>query len=456
MKHLFIILAITLSIINASCDMMGDLDQMKPENVLTDETLITDEMSAETAINGVYATWRTIEIGWFTHLMSMRTGTEQMRYIGGYQGFPENDVKIENIGVQKNYTALYRVINMANSVISQLDGKIIEGLSDQRTTEILAEAKFHRAMAHFHLLREFGEFWDKTSEYGMVTYEETVRGDFPKARNTVQNTYQIILNDLNEVVKMAPEMPKAHYYISQLTGKALLAKIHLYMNDFEQAAILAQEVINDGPALGYNLETVYFDVFENAFYSPEVLFALHASYPNEPTSIYGSTLRPGGTLTSIADQMVDGDGIYDKRYVDAYLNARNKYVQEDFASNEPANTQFFLRMAEMYYIVAEAQTRLGEPESARVALATITERAGYSQTDIDAIADDMLLDQILKHKWMELNTENNEEWFDLVRYHILDNYVIAPDFVMSDKHLLLPIPRAAMAGNNLLKQNKGY
>ncbi len=439
-----------------SCDLLGDIDNIQPENVLTDETLVTDYSSAETALRGVYSSWRNIDIGWFTSLMSMRTGAEKMQYLSGYQGFIENDVKIDNIGVEKNYTALYKVINLANSVLVQLQEKTVDGLEDERRKEMIAEIKFHRAMAHLHLLRQYGEFWDLNSIYGVVSYEQPVRRNTPKARNTVANIYKLIEDDLSEVVKNAPVYPKANYYVSQTTGKALLARVKLYMKDYSQAAQLAGEVIIEGPSYGYLLEEEYFDVFRNGFNSSEILFALHASYPKEPTSMSTTRLKVGETTTGIAEEMVAGEGVFDQRYVDAYINAKNKYVKDNYASGEPANTHFFLRLAEMYYILAESEARQLNWDVARNVLAQICERAGYSDEEIAVIPDAQVLDQILKHKWMELNTENNEEWFDLVRFHVIDDYPIAPDFIKSVLHLTLPIPMAAIAGNNLLVQNQGY
>ena len=112
----------------------------------------------------------------------------------------------------------------------------------------------------------------------------------------------------------------------------------------------------------------------------------------------------------------------------------------------------------MYYLIAEAEARLGNPTAARAALKEILciDRAGYTQAYVEAIPESRLLEMILRHKWLEFFTENSEEWFDLVRFHAWDNYPIAPYYVKSDRHLILPIPRKALGGNRALKQNPGY
>ena len=46
------------SLTMASCSLLGPIDDIHPENVLDDETVITDARSAEIAVNGIYEGWR--------------------------------------------------------------------------------------------------------------------------------------------------------------------------------------------------------------------------------------------------------------------------------------------------------------------------------------------------------------------------------------------------------------
>ncbi len=471
MKTLNKLAAIVFAVLVMSCEMVGGIGEIEPENVLTDETLIVDAQSAETAVNGVYASWRNIYIGYMRHLMSFRSGSENVRYISGYQDFVRNDIKPENAALDKNYAGLYGVVNMANSVLAQLEKEVAyQGLSASRRLEMVAEAKFQRAMAHFMLLRQYGEFFNLNSEFGVVTNLEPVRGNHPKSRSSVAETYRVVVDDLKEVALHAPEMPQGHYYVSQLTGKAFLAKVYLSMNDFVNASTLAQEVIEQAPLVGYNLETEYLDIFEKGFHSDEVLFALYTSYPNEPSIVYSpASLKSGNSLILVADELVAGDGDmfsgegFDPRFAALFSDValgysgrgNNKYIKEDYVSGQPGNTYFFLRLAEVYLIRAEAEARLAHYDEARVALKVVCDRAGYADDYVETIADEALTQSILHHKWVELCVENNEEWFDLVRYHLLDGFAFSPVYVKTGK-LLLPIPKAALAGNNLLKQNPEY
>ncbi len=477
MKYRYFIIISLLSIYITSCDLLGKIDDIKPEHVLTDETLITDAKSAETLLNGVYETWREFIIGMGRHALDVLAGTEINRIdVIGIRDFSNADIKDDNEMVERTYTALYKVVNMANSFISNMEPASPQGLSATRKNEMLAEAKFHRAFAHFQILRRYGMFFDLDSKEGIVVFLETKRDNAPKGRSSVVEVYKAINDDLDFAIQYAPEMVEGHYYISRTVAKALKARVLLYMGDYKNAAIIANQVISEAPAYGYELEEEYLDIFRQGFASKEILFAPYTSYPNESCTMDLRSAQPGNPLKKIADKLVLGNGNdktgegYDYRFAEIYASDyiaaeqganptsqfTNKYIQPGSGLGTPTNTHFFMRLAEVYLILAEAEARDNHSDLARKALKTITDRAGYDEDYVNTISDGDLKEYIRMHKSMELSAEDNEEWYDLVRYHVLDNLVLAPDYMKDDKCLIYPIPRAAMAGNTLLEQNSIY
>lgn len=463
-----------LSVTFVGCDMIGAIDDIKLENVSTDSELITDNRSANTALNGVYASWSHIDVGWFTNHLSFRTRTIRPMGVIGANGFSTNDVKIENSMIARNYTILYRVINMANSVILPLETNAPKDIEESRLKEIIGEARYHRALAHLMLLRQYGEFYDLSSNYGIATYDEPARDNDPKTRSTVAETYDLITKDLEYAAKNTNTDIRPHYYIGQAAAKALLARVMLYQKRFDMASQIAGEVIASAPAQGYALESDYLDIFRKRSLSKEVLFAPYAQYPGENNFMLINSIYLAKSAETIADELVDGafdltsgEGMdyriaktFSKAHITAEGNSpyggNNKYRTSNFEPGSMVNTLFFMRLAEVYLIKAEADARLDRFDDARASLKLITTRAGYDDDYVDNIEDADLLEMIFKHKWMELAFENNEEWFDLVRFHTLDNMAIEPIYVVSDEHLTLPIPREAQAGNNLLEQNPSY
>lgn len=462
-----------LSVALFGCDMIGAIDDIELENVLTDDELITDNRSANTALNGLYASWSHIDVGWFTNHLSFRSRTIKPMGVIGASGFSTNEVKVENSMISRNYAILYRVVNMANSVISQLEEDAPKDIEETRLKEVLAEARYHRGLAHLMLLRQYGEFYDLSSNYGIVTYETPTRDNEPKKRSTVGETYELITKDMEYAANNASTSIRPHYYISQVSAKAMLARVMLYQKQFDEAARLAGEVITSAGEQDYRLESDYLDIFRKRSLSQEVLFAPYAQYPGENNFMLVYSISIAQSAETVADELVDGnynlntgEGM-DHRIAKAFSRpaiaaegnfgtGTNKYMSADFEPGSMVNTMFFMRLAEVYLIKAEADARLERYEDARASLELITTRAGYEEDYVNDIADEDLLEMIFKHKWMELAFENNEEWFDLVRFHTLDGMKIEPKYVADDEHLTLPIPREAMAGNNLLVQNPSY
>ena len=167
----------------ASCSLLGPIDDIHPENVLDDETVITDARSAAIAVNGIYDGWRSKSS--IYNAMFLRTGVLQSSTVSGARSFMNGDIQDNNVIVEETYIYLYYIINQANSVLKALD-KDVKGLSAEDNLNYQKEAKFNRAMANFMLLRLYGEFWNLDSQYGIVLNDEPVRDNVSKKRSTVR------------------------------------------------------------------------------------------------------------------------------------------------------------------------------------------------------------------------------------------------------------------------------
>ena len=458
----YLFFVVYLSVLS-SCDLLGRIDDIKPDYVLTDETVISDAKTAEATLNGVYSSLRNIRIGWFRSNLNFLTGVQETANISGYEGFEENDIKIDNKAVEGNYTAWYNVVNHATSFINNLNlNENVKGLAQARRKEMIGEAKFLRALSYLHLLRQFGEFCNLESKYGIVLYgEQPIRDNAAIARSSVKDSYKAINDDLEDAITHAPEK-SAHYKVCQFAAKALKARVLLYMGDDRNAANLAQEVIDESPVNGYNLEQNFLNIFTNTFRSPELIFGIYTTNPDEPYGSIWDYFKIAKTTTLIATNLgVDMDKLYKNAFID--LDSEKSYIQNNkYPYREGVditqNGHFYIRLAEMYYIRAEAEARLQQWGAAREALKGIIclDRAGYTSGYVDNIPNTQLPEMILKHKWMELCSEDNEELYDLIRYHIRDNFKIAPTYIATDARLKLPIPKVALAGNVLLLQNEEY
>ena len=528
MKHIrfqFLTLLSATALTLTSCDLIGSLDGIEPEHVVTDDNYITDVSTAQTALNGVYASWRSTGVSYLRYGMSSMAHTQTMAMVMGADEFAAENIETNNSNVETAYTAYYNVINAANTFLVHIN-KNIPGLSEEKRTEMIAEARCQRALAYLTLLKCFGEYWKQDSPYGVCIFQdELVRDNQPRNRSSVAETYKLISDDLDYAIAHCEQQPADHYHMSSVFAKALKAKMYMAQDNYAEAARLAEEVISEAEAAGYGLESDYAKIFDEQFNSQEMLFAPYTANPSELMDSNWYMFSPGSLLTKVADDMVpdvdtggdvvvpdpdgssdgsaSGDGgvvipggdggvvipggdggvvipggdgsdfpffpgdedvaSYDKLYTWAYkgdamngIGKYNKLTPEMFY----ADSYYFMRLAEVYYIAAEAEARQGQYAKARTLLTTVIERAGYTEDDVNAIADGDLLGEILKHKLVDISNENFEEWFDLCRYNrkggfegwTEDEKAELPTF----RRYLLPIPKASMGANNLLEQNPEY
>lgn len=447
------------------------IDQIEPINQLTEDNVVRDESSAESLLAAAYVPLRSDGLTNFYAGLMGASNEQVLGFFGGSTGFQENNVEDSNSILASVYTSYYTSIANANFLIDQLERGNAVGITDVRKNELISEAKAIRAFCHFTVLRQWGQFYNLNSEFGVVLRLEPSRDADPKARNTVQETYDAIVADLQFAITNGSSATP-HYRFSAVAAQALLAKVYLSIGDYDNASSTALSVINNTD--GYSLESNYGNIFQNNWGS-EVLFSYFADNTTEASSIsfaYNSfALSPSTYFRTIADKQdgIIGDGDpntnatgYDSRFIYTYSqptagpNGIGKVPNGFFSSN--ANTAVFLRLGEQYLIYAEAETRRsgGDLNAALSMVNTIRTRAGMP---VKVLTDQAtLLIDIREEKMLELHVETAESWYDIVRYHILGDLTassIKPTLTSTDK-FIYPIASAALAGNNLLEQNPGY
>ncbi len=237
-----ILTAITIATgLLASCQLAGSIDDIKPHYKLESETVIRDAESAENALRGIYEGWRLRGVSTpRMHISLLAGGLIRTGNISGEQGFVNNDLLPTNITLNEVYQEYYRIINTANNFISLMEQGRAVKMPEKRVMEVIAEAKIQRALAHFHLLRYFGYFFDNNSALGIVLRDKAFEGLAVSKRSSVADSYNFILADLDFGIQHAPSSNELHYYMSQVTAKALKAKVLLHLGDYPKAEQLAQ------------------------------------------------------------------------------------------------------------------------------------------------------------------------------------------------------------------------
>ena len=480
-----------------SCDITKDLDEFEPLFSLPAETAIADESSAEIALAGMYSILQQNDAeGNPNH--SILPSTLSGVNTGGFFVFlsAEDNAMIANnppadgAALTRIYTGQYVLVNRANWIINGVE-KLTDDdfINNNRRLEIIGEAKAMRALGHFHLLRLFGQFYDANSVYGVNVRTEPARDDVAQPRVSVSETYDAILNDLDDAIADAPDL-RAKYFASKTFAKGLKAKVLLYMGDYAQAASIAKDVI-DNSGSNFALTATFEELFDHTgvatLDNTEALFDVYSDATQTEGlglgnfwSIFTSTANWYTDMDNTTAMDVNGQSIILDATRLAFVktgayaipglgNGNMKFLQRGGPQFE---TQYWLRMAEVYLIYAEAAARstTSVPSDALDALNAVRARAGATTTGADgfetypvAITYDQFLQAIRLEKLVELGAEQGEDWFDLIRYDYADGF--GSGFQVSDQKatatnsdkFIMPIPVASIeAGGGVIDQNPSY
>lgn len=455
-KNITYALLLPFFLMNSSCD-LTDVTDIEPVYQVSEDKVITNIDQAQTVLYGTYGILKngseyTVHTPALTSLMGL---TMKPGSTGGSseKAFFNNDVTSDNFYLKSIYTKMYFLLNNANHIITKTEKLSTE---NPRKKEIIAEAKTLRALTNFYLLRLWGQFYEKDSQYGIVLKYEPISDATVHPRSTVADSYKLIIEDLDYAIQYAPKFTNS-FYVSNLFAKALKSKVLLYKKEYSLAAQLALEVTNSKDR---TLETAYADIFtKKIINTKEVLFQSpfdNINDRNNKAFMYRAYYLP----SDYYEVYMQNDAR--KSAAIAYTStgaARNNKFNNSLFSGVPltADTEYFLRLDEVYLIYAEAVLRGDNAiDLALEALNKIRLRSKNSLIVTGSKTE--LLKAIRAEKIYELGAESGEEWFDLVRYHKAGDLNIN-DFktISSDSKLILPLPiQTIQLSNNLIIQNPNY
>lgn len=146
--------------------------------------------------------------------------------------------------LNSGWQSLWANIAQANAIINFLEARVGPEVDAEVLQNTIGEAHFMRATAYFYLVRLWGPI--------PVIENNLDYADNPLINtNRVEDVYELIRRDyikasekLYEKVRGTNYAGNAH--VSKGSAKAMLAKVYLYLNDYPNAKLMAEEVINSG------------------------------------------------------------------------------------------------------------------------------------------------------------------------------------------------------------------
>ncbi len=449
MNRLLTILSIVVLLgLLTGCDKYLDL---QPSQNIDEKIALTSDENVKLVLQGAYSQFALPGIygGNILRNAELLGGNGEIKWVGTYidpRQLFNKTILTSNSEVAVQWDDSYKVINITNNILASLD---VVKAADKGTVE--GGALFLRSLMYFDLVRFFADqynFGTTNTQLGVpliLTPTGVIGESNMVTRNTVDEVYAKVIADLTLA---ASELPDDNgVYASSGAANALLARVYLQKGDYANARVAAHTVISSDM---YTLKTTYAAVFNNDNNSSEDIFATQITPQDRFSSMteFFSVPEYGGRDGDI--EILDGHlNLYqvgDQRF-DLFFNGNGSI--ECGKWNNQYGVINLIRLAEMYLIRAECNSRLGLPYVGPAPLVDyniIHTRAGLPA------AGSVTLNDILMERRLELAFEGFKI-HDLRRLH--QNVGTLP---FNDPKLLFPIPARELEANPKLKtqQNPGY
>lgn len=407
LRHRLSLLA-TLLLLAGGVTLTGcDLLDKPPKGELTSENFFQTQEQAVQGTNATYSQLRNFNVHVFPWLGMTDIASDDATK-GSVPSDASHLLELDektfgpsNIAFENTWGGYYTGIYRANVALQNIPSIDMEsGLKDR----LMGENKFLRAYYYFFLVRAYD---------GVPKITDPLEpGEFQRTRASRDSIYALIERDLNDAVSALP--PRSQYSTSEMgratqgAAEGLLAKVHLFQEEYSQALEHAENVISPGE---YSLLNDYFGIFrESGEYSSGSVFEIgsvaletgsqgSSQYAqvqgvrgsanngwgfNQPSSDLEQSYEPGdprnqATILHPWETLPDGSGVIAEVNPNMPNQRYNEKVQPSMESpggsgNNTVNIRR-LRYADVLLIAAEAAYQTGSEGTARDYLNMVRERA---------------------------------------------------------------------------------
>lgn len=340
-----------------------------------------------------------------------------------------------------DWEALYKQVLYANVVLEGLEKFSAQEKLSEQWQHVKGAAYFYRAFAFYNLAQVFAPPYEESKASTLAGIPLRLSADVTlhSSRASLEETYKQIETDLLSARTLLPSTPLYKTRPSRIAVYAMLARLYLTMENYEQALAHADSSLFFSPAL------LDFNTLDGSGYRPipqlndEVLFHSillpyaydYSSYTVIDPELYESyasdDLRSEVFFGINSEGLVNFKGSYGKYYL--------------FGG---------LATDEMYLIAAECRARFGDKDGAMQNLNTLLKTRLKEGTFVPLIAPnaDVALQTVLTERrkellmrglrWVDLRRLNKDERFakDLTRVIQGQMYSLPAN----DKRYTMPIP----------------
>ncbi|TKG96987.1 RagB/SusD family nutrient uptake outer membrane protein [Puteibacter caeruleilacunae] len=478
MKRIYIILA-ALMVFTSSCNSWLELE---PENEVIKEDFWNTQEDVESVLWSAYSGMQKLH----TEMLTMGEAKGD-----GVDVFNNATLQAVRLGMitADNETASwedwYQIINFCNLIIAESEGVLDRDINYhmEEHHSLIAEAKTIRAFCYFYIVRLWKEAPLVTEAYD--TDDQT----FLKKKDTEETILEFCKQDLIDNLEYLKDSHTKEWEIygriTKVAGQTLLADICLYKEDYQEAITYCDQVLNNRFKALEDGED-WFELFMDEFSNESIFEIAFDKSKDQKNGLYGIFYNNNKPVFTYAEHwsrkklFADNDIRGEK----ASYNKANSYILK-YVSTLPTKPVYIsssasdfnykiYRLAEVYFMKAEAHVMLEQYDQAKQLMGVIRERAGLGNAVSVTSNVEQWLDFLLEEKLREFLGEG-KRWFDLLRIGKKNNwqrkdliirtlmeYVPGADAAKVESMLqnpyayYLPIHKNELEYNNLLEQNPYY
>jgi tetratricopeptide (TPR) repeat protein len=368
-----------------------------------------------------------------------------------------------------------------NKIINEvMDSK--EGTEAQKK-ELRAEALAGRAWTYFLLINYYGKPYDATTAssdpgFPIITKSDITGNEY--TRESVQDVYDFIINDLTEAI---PDLPALTHRLrmSKPAAEGLLGKVYTFMGNFDMALTAFNNAfadLNDAKiSVGlYNYNTA-FDA-GGSFYPINAVYGpTYPTAPNNAENLYGKQFTSSVPTTKsqivLSLKALELFGATDRRLKFYTSYPQSSTVLLPLGTKRrfgPTTAQIGVILPDLYLLRAECKARKNDLAGAVDDVEALREKR---MPAVDAlvptsIASDKLslikfiLDERIREfaeqgfRWFDMRRLSVDPLFALPAYtHVLYSATgeITDTYTMDPKRLTLRLPPKVMGQNPGMENN---
>lgn len=357
-KWLFFLTGWGTALMLTSCNAYLDVE---PKDRYLETSVFTDSTTTELARQGIYTQLATDALyGGTLTLGALDVMAQYYRYDEGHvmQGFGRysySDTYVTRTFTQAWETAYNTLLNINSFIVGV---KNAQGIFSEASRQCyLGEAYGLRAYLHFDLLRLFGPVYREAPEGTAIPYY-TAPSAKVQPLLTAREVGRRVLADLDSAYQCfsAPSVVTLEQPVDRFNRLAVLAtyaRVYLYLGDTEQAAVFANNALEESQeGVGWDTDRLFSD---------EVILRLPVV---DMVRQYNRYFNPELPLTSLLSPPIAvlaetyGGNTQDLRYQQhwSYFPKEGMRINAFVKYATPASFVPLIRLSELYFIQAECAT----------------------------------------------------------------------------------------------------